>query len=357
MKPLPSCTDYIASIETQQLITANELQGGHVVQKNGKTLRYAGGFCVVFPFILSSGKKVAVRCWTANVPDADKRSQIIAQRLRDSNLPYFVGFNYIERGIATSLGLFPVVIMDWVDAYPLKEYLKRHIREGSSLQNLAFEFYNMVINLHKLGFSHGDLQHGNIMVSESGKIFLVDYDSMFVPGLEGVSDDIKGLAGYQHPGRNKNKELSPKSDYFSELVIYTSILALSKIPSLWTELNIENSETLIISPDDIDMPHNSNIIRRLKSSNSELIHCADAIEKFLSIQNIEELQPLEEVIIPESTRIIEGLQSKWKRPISQTITESVIDTETLSNKWNTSQIAINENISVNIDSITNKWRK
>ena len=67
MKPLPSCVDYITSVETPQLLKAQELQGGYVVKKNGKPLRYAGGFCVVFPFQLASGKKVAVRCWTAHV--------------------------------------------------------------------------------------------------------------------------------------------------------------------------------------------------------------------------------------------------------------------------------------------------
>ena len=49
-------------------------------------------------------------------------------------------------------------------------------------------------DLHSVGFSHGDLQHGNIMVNSEGKLFLVDYDSMFVPGLENVSDEIKGLS-------------------------------------------------------------------------------------------------------------------------------------------------------------------
>ena len=121
MTQLPSCIDYITSIETPQLLKAKELQEGAVVLKNGKPLRYAGGFCVVFPFRLKNNRKVAVRCWIAHVSDADKRSHQISEQLKNSGLPYFVGFEYIPQGIATPLGVFPIVIMDWIEAMPLKE--------------------------------------------------------------------------------------------------------------------------------------------------------------------------------------------------------------------------------------------
>jgi len=355
MMPLPSCTDYITAIETPQLLKADRLRGGNVVLKNGKPLRYAGGFCVVFPFYLKSGEKVAVRCWTANVPDADKRSNLIAKGISDSKLPYFVGFEYVKAGIATSLGVYPVVVMDWVEATPLKEYLKKHIGDSTCLTNLAAEFKTMVTDLHKVGFSHGDLQHGNIMVSKDGHITLVDYDSMFVPGLEGLTDEIKGLGGYQHPGRNKLRYLSPKTDYFSELIIYTSILALSKYPDLWRDLEIEDTETLVFSQDDINAPHNSNIFRKLKSD-SDLSDCISAIENALEEADIENLQPLEQAIIPKSELIIDGLKNKWNQSgLQQEVKEPKADIESLSDKWFKQAIKETEQI-IDTDSISNKWK-
>jgi serine/threonine protein kinase len=333
---------------------AKELKGGEVVRKDGKPLRYVGGFCVVFPYMQSSGDKVAVRCWIAHVPDADKRSSCISQSLSKSGLPYFVRFEYINEGVATSLGVFPIVIMDWVNASPLKVYIKKHLQDSVTLRKLADDFKTMVTELHTVQFSHGDLQHGNIMVADDGKLFLVDYDSMFVPGLENVTDDIKGLDGYQHPGRAKIKYLSPKADYFSELVIYTSILAIAKYPQLWGSLNMEDTETLLFNQKDIDQPQQSCILRDLKSDN-ELSDCISAIENALKESDIENLLPLEEAIIPASKKTIEGLQGKWNKQFTLPDSDVKINIDELCNKWNRKP-HIEEASPIDITSIANKWR-
>lgn len=353
MTPLPSCVDYITSIETPQLLKAKELDGGSVVLKNGKPLRYAGGFCIVFPYRLQNNKKVAVRCWIAHVSDADKRSYQISTQLKSSGLPYFVGFDYIPQGIATSLGVFPIVIMDWVEAMPLKEYIKANLNSPERLLNLANSFLQMSKDLHSAGFSHGDLQHGNILVDSDGKIFLVDYDSMFVPGLENVSDEIKGLAGYQHPGRYKQVYLSPKTDYFSELIIYTSILTIAQYPTLWNELEIEDTETLVFSPDDLEYPNKATIFSRLKS-NPSLYDCIEAIENALKESDIANLLPLEDAILSSSSRLIEGLKEKWQpRPV-QVDAQNSADIERLKTKWG-KPLEIHPE-PVNVTSITNKWK-
>lgn len=354
MKPLPSCVDYITSVETPQLLKAQELQGGYVVKKNGKPLRYAGGFCVVFPFQLTSGKKVAVRCWTAHVSDADRRTNQISQQLKNSSLPYFVGFEYVPQGIATSKGVFPIVIMDWVEATPLKNYIKTNLANTQILINLAENFMQMSKDLHKAGFSHGDLQHGNIMVSPDGHIFLVDYDSMFVPGLEDVTDEIKGLAGYQHPGRNNQKYLSPYSDYFSELIIYTSILAIAKLPRLWSELEIEDTETLVFSQDDLDYPQRSSIFATLKSDET-LSPFVEAIENALKQSDLEQLLPLEKAIIPVSTRVTVELQEKWKSHAVPVVEQKTADLDSLKSKWGKTTVKQEEE-PTDISTISSKWK-
>ena len=87
----------------------------------------------------------------------------------------------------------------------------------------------MAKELHAAGVSHGDLQHGNIMVNADGSLILVDYDSMYVPSLEGYADEIKGLVGYQHPARWENCKCSPKADYFSEKVGLQRSISVSPI--------------------------------------------------------------------------------------------------------------------------------
>lgn len=353
MNVLPSCEDYISSIEVPQLIKAKELYGGKVVSYNGNPVMYSGGFCVVFQYQLPSMKKVAVRCWTAHVPDADKRSNRISIELKRSGLPYFVEFTYVPQGIATTKGILPIVIMDWVEASSIKEFINSHIHEPRRIFDLAERFKLMVSDLHKVSFSHGDLQHGNIMVADDGKLILVDYDSMYVPGLENFNDDIKGLAGYQHPSRSQQKYLSPKSDYFSELIIYTSLIALSKYPELWKQLNILDTETLLFTREDLDAPYDADIFNSFKRD-ADLKPLVEAIERELRSSDLDNLLPLEEAIIPESTRIIGNLEGKWRKRSLPSEKESQVDLANLSKKWKNKTI-VPKTENINVTSITSKW--
>ena len=189
------------------------------------------------------------------------------------------------------------------------------------------------MNLHKAGISHGDLQHGNILVKDNGDLILVDYDSMFVPALQGFKDEIKGLAGYQHPARWSNQFASEKVDYFSELVIYTSIMALSYFPGLWDELKIIDTETLLFSADDIKSKGTTRIFSKL-DSHLELKPLSDAIKKALESNNLNDLLPLEDAIIPATKKIADGVRGKWNNQPKVERPVFTPDTTSTRAKWN-----------------------
>lgn len=302
---LPSIPEYDTSIKVQDLVLPAVLQDGHPIEKRKRLVKYAGGFCVVYPYQTPS-KKYAVRCWHAEIAESKQRTKLISEALHASGLPYFVGFDYYDEGIVTAIGKQPIVVMDWVDALPLKKYIGEHIHESSVISVLADTFMTMVKDLHRNHFSHGDLQHGNIMVKNDGSIILVDYDSMYVPSLQGMKDEIKGLVGYQHNARWNNEFLSEKADYFSELVIYLSLKALALFPSLWDDLHIEDTETMLFSKEDIDNPSKSMVIEKLKS-NSTLAPMVNRLIEFVGKTSIDELLPLEKVLISE----VEEISSKW----------------------------------------------
>ncbi len=308
--PLPSISEYSTSIKTPALIHPSILAGGHPLEKGLHLIKYSGGFCVVFPYETSTNK-YAVRCWHAEVSEAKHRTQVIARALKDSKLPYFVGFDYYEDGIMTPQGVQPIVVMDWVDAKPLKKFLADNIDSPSSINVIADNFKKMVSDLHKRKFSHGDLQHGNIMVTSDNSLKLVDYDSMYVPGLKGMTDDIKGLVGYQHEARWRNKLVTEKADYFSELIIYLSLKALAKDTTLWKKLNMENTETLLFSGDDLKSKGSSAIFQRL-SADSELSPMVEKLREFLNKDSLSDLSPLEDAVKSEIERLSEKISTQWK---------------------------------------------
>lgn len=330
MTNIPTCSDYSTSIEVPQLIKAEKLAGGAPEKINGKLTKFAGGFCIVFPYNVRK-KKYAVRCWHAYLDGAKERCRLIASALAKVNLPYFVGFEYIENAILTPQGPQPIVLMDWVEAKPLKKYIKEHLNDSAVLSKLADDFFVMSKTLNEHNISHGDLQHGNILVKENGDIVLVDYDSLYAPGLDGWSDDVKGLQGYQHPARWENEHLSPKSDYFSELIIYTAIKAFSLKPELWYEYKVEDTETLLFEKEDIDSNGNSSLFSELNSIH-ELTDLLSKIKDALLCKTIDEIPPLETTIV----RFVDKLSDMWNDKSKITISESKYDSSEvskISNKW------------------------
>jgi len=305
-------TDITNAIQVPQLYKASEIIGGHVVMNGIRPIQYTGGFTAVFPFIDCSGKKIAVRCWHKDINEAKKRSFAISEYLNKEKNPYFVNFKYTDNAIVIKQELHPIIVMEWIEGKPLKEYINENTNQNSILQ-LAERFKEMVAELHKKGIAHGDLQHGNILVKADGSLVLVDYDSMYVEPLKGMSDTIKGLPGYQHPARMKNQYLNPKLDYFSELIIYLSLLIFADNPQLWQKYY--DTEDLLFSKDDFANIKSSDIYKKYyNSSNTTIAELMQKLEESLLKTDIQQLLPLEDLLVDRVAQTIESIMGKIDTP-------------------------------------------
>ena len=302
--------DYSAAIVIRQMVRAPQLRGGHPVQKNGNLVRYAGGFCVVYPF--EAGKrKYAVRCWHTPVDSVQGSLDTILSAVARSRLKYFVPCSYVKDAILTANGPQPALVMDWVEAPTLKRYIGAHLDDRQALDRLAESFLVMVKDLHNAGISHGDLQHGNILVQPGDGLTLVDYDSMYVPGMHEVQDEIKGLAGYQHPARLKQRYRSEVSDYFSELVIYTSIRTIARHPILWKRYNLADTETMLFTEADI-LSRGASEVFRIIEQDREIRHLGRAVRDALRETSLERILPLENVAAGQAEALVESLSRRWE---------------------------------------------
>jgi hypothetical protein len=114
---------------------------------------------------------------------------------------------------------------------------------------LAAKFALMVKDLSVLGVAHGDLQHGNLLVTPGGELKLIDYDGMYVPGLAQLGACEIGHVNYQSPARTMSS-WGPYLDNFSAWIIYASLIALAIDPGLWPILHNDGDEALIFHKDD-----------------------------------------------------------------------------------------------------------
>ena len=207
--------------------------------------------------------RFAVRCFTREVTDQDKRYSLISQHLAELASPYLVDFQYLKQGIRVQGQWFPIVKMGWVEGQGLQTYVEQHLDAPAILQGLAKQLRALVGQLRGLNMAHGDLQHGNILVTPQAQLKLVDYDGMFVPAMLGQPAAELGHANFQHPRRTP-ADFDEQLDNFSALVIFLSLGALASNKGLWSRYH--NGDNLILRRPDFEAPGNSSVLRELLSS-------------------------------------------------------------------------------------------
>lgn len=283
------------SISISSLIKDSFIQGGTFsVLDNGYYEMYTGGFSVVFPVIVGD-EKWAFRCWQVTIDKAMERYKLLAAALPSYKLPYFIDFYYEEQGIVVSGTAYPTIRMKWVKGLNIKDYIGKNLNNSEKIYRLAGRFLTMVRTLHKASIAHGDLQHENIMVNSSGKLVLIDYDSLFISELKGVADEdiIGGKSDYQHPFRKKNKTASSKLDYFSEVVILLGVLGIAKDKTLWKKYNVADSDGLLFSEKDYSDLKKSRIYNDLYRLGHPFSDLLEILSSYLEYQDINQLEPIE----------------------------------------------------------------
>lgn len=341
---LPTRDNIIESIKNIDNVLDKELSGfNYQLSGFGEPLYYPGGFGIVFPMSNNNSKKYAFKVWYTEIADIQSRMQKVSDYLKLCNLPYFVDYSFTPGGMripssVTNGGeeecednILDTVKMEWVEGKMLKVYIDSLLKNPAAIsQNtrdellgLANKFKECFKTLHSKQISHGDLQHGNIVIvtsSGDSEIKLIDYDSIYVPTLPpNTEQNTAGIAGYQHPDRiNGNTCVSTeKDDYFSEKIIYTSLLILSKFPELWLDPKAKvkkNDYGLLFTGRDYTDFTNSYIFDFVKKQNdSELNQLLDEIAKDLS-GNISNIEPL------SGTQFVDTEKFKKKSKVKKTLT-------------------------------------
>lgn len=290
-------SDIIISVENKDYFVLDEFvrQGEFLRTKSGQLQRYVGGFTAVFPVVVKH-EKWAFRCWHADLGNVRRRFLTIAKAIKESKARYLCDFAYVDEGIAINGKKYPTTRMRWVDGYTLKDYICENVNDATKLNALAQHFLDLVRDMHSHGFAHGDLQHGNIIVDKHGELYLVDYDSFYCQELKGESDIITGLDDYQHPSRKRNILVNEKLDYFSELIIYLSILAIAEKPSLSAKYNVPDSERMLFSAIDYQDITHSAIYNDLQALSPTIRQLLDVLCIYLSKATLDDLEPFDVVM-------------------------------------------------------------
>ncbi len=279
----PTPQDYNEAIQSPRAcFTDPDLMYGQVMTNSiGLPRSMTGAFASVYK-IVNGDKSWAVRCFLTNRLDQRERYKHISNFVLFDDLDCTIDFYYLDEGIKIKGNWYPCLKMPWVEGETIDQYIVRQYKTPGALKQLLTDFHDMVDQLENAGIGHGDLQHGNIIVTSEG-LRLVDYDALYVPALAGRKSLELGHPNYQHPDRNEH-HYDQDVDNFSCWLIHASILAIAIDPLLF-ERHGGGDECLLFRRHDLASPEKSRLFDELKNHTSEhLREAAILLERMLWAQ-------------------------------------------------------------------------
>jgi len=313
----PTGGQYRDSLYNTELCFKDSALKGSTVDtdKLGMPKLISGNFASVFTVRSTTNQRWAVKCFTRFVDHQEERYRRISEALRPVKKPWRVEFDYLSEGVLCEGHWYPALKMEWVDAVELIPYIEKYLWDSARLADLATKFARMVEDLAALGIAHGDLQHGNLLVTSSGEIKLIDYDGMYVPSLARMGACEIGHPNYQSPARTSST-WGPYLDNFSALVIYSSLVGLTIEPSLWTLLRNPGDEALLFKKDDYENQRASRAFQVLVQSHVTDLKMLGAGIKALWQPDVRTIPLLDPRMLPDPSRISAATTSPQATPVS-----------------------------------------
>ena len=226
----------------------------------------SGNFGAVYKFS-NSQEAYALKVFDKAQKDRQLRYKLIDEHLkRQPASANLLSFSYDEEGILVNGHWYPALVMDWAVGQTLDVFIAETLQRAGHLANgsLCQTWVNLVLGLGQRHVAHGDLQHGNILVTANSAFRLVDYDGMFVPAMRehGLTAAEIGLPAYQHPKRWRGF-FDERLDDFTALGILLSLSCVNR--ERWqTYHNDDNS--LVLAEADLVRSEASSLLGALSKS-------------------------------------------------------------------------------------------
>jgi hypothetical protein len=264
----PSLEQYQEALQhPSTVLTDPQLKRGSIATSGlGLPMVVSGGFALTYAVEVGS-VKYAVRCFHREAKELERRYAAISRKLKSLASPYFVDFEYQPAGVRLGGSTYPLVKMAWAAGETLGEFVETNYRDKGKLSNLLSALTQLSTYLEQQGIAHGDIQEGNLMVSDGGKrVQLIDYDGMFVPEIAALGSSEMGHRDYQHPKRD-GRIFDATLDRFSFMAVNVAIRALCEKPSVWSTTS-SGAGVLVLRANDYADPGASKILGELASSSS-----------------------------------------------------------------------------------------
>ena len=154
------------------------------MEKGGKKdFCFSFGTCAAVFKARKDGQDYAIRCFLKGELETFRRYEQFNAYTASKDLPWKVGFEFLDNEIQVDGQWYPVVKMDWVYGSQLHKFIDEIVFDHNKLTELQAKLVLLSHQLEEAGIGHGDLKYNNIYVVKQDFDFalkLIDYDSIFV---------------------------------------------------------------------------------------------------------------------------------------------------------------------------------
>ncbi|MDR3346883.1 MAG: protein kinase [Campylobacteraceae bacterium] len=296
----PKSNEYRAAFQHAKDTLTDEILNTGSVKRNALGPQVlSGNFAYIFEIMSQYRIKYAVRCFQCEMPDRRERYKAISRYLGSLQSDYFVDFEYQSEGIIVGGKKFPIIKMAWVEGELLGNFIKNNYTNRLKMKNLLNSLGKLAKFIEKHTFAHGDIQSGNIIVTDNGRVLkLIDYDGMYVDELKSFGNAECGVPNFQHPKRAN--AWSRKIDRFSFIVLHVALLALIERHYLWDEMDCD-TDAILFRGSDFANPKNSKVFQKLYALKS-LKKYVESFEEICKGQ-FRNIPPLERFVKENSAKI------------------------------------------------------
>ncbi|HEX9799956.1 MAG TPA: protein kinase [Thermoanaerobaculia bacterium] len=201
----------------------------------------AGGMGVVYrAFDTRLERPVALKVLPPEaVGDASRRERFVREAKAASalNHPHIVTVFDIDR-VATATGEVDLLAMELVDGEPLDDRLGRGALPIAEALELAIQLTDALAAAHRAGIVHRDVKPGNLMVTASGQLKLLDFGlARTLPGVNvdptaatvpdglTMTGAVVGTPAYMSPEQALGRAADARSDVFAAGCVVYEMLA------------------------------------------------------------------------------------------------------------------------------------
>lgn len=249
----PTGTDYARSVQHPPTAFHDGALARAQTATNmlGMPLVASGQNAVVFLLRTTDGDQ-AIRCFTTPPTDGASRYEALHSHLQQHPAAAMTPTRWLDGGISVNEKRWPIVVMPWIEGQPLNLAVEDLVGQSHELLQLANEWVRIVLDLQQADVTHGDLQHGNVLLRDDYKFAFVDLDGAWVPSMKVGAPSESGHPNYQHPFRTA-ANWGRYGDSFPALLIETALRGLAADASLERFLSGEN---MLFSQADLVAPSN-----------------------------------------------------------------------------------------------------